>query len=391
MQQLQLLTEPRPEGNDDKSFLALNDDCLIAIFKQLDTNNLYSSAVSCKRFLNIAKIVFKKHFVTFERIDEKILRVFGDKITDITIKLRTYGSHPHPQFSEINLRKTIEIIDKYCTNRNSCRIKLSKSDYSDFKNTPHGANWYTIGFLDHNINRDNNDHNLSFDINSVQNLNEFIRNFDKYLRQHIQVEHDRINSNNGYYEDVHNNSDIAKANKAVSIYDLTSEDQMRLLGSNLTHVNVKFLEYYFDLEKISHALDQFETIRILQKHCQNIVNLKVQIVDANIFRMETFHKLLQRAKKLDLTMLIRQMDNFDNIANCILRSMNSCVQLKTLTLHVSTTPSCKYLKPFLIASYANLKKITVYNTELYDENLINNFSVINRNVGVINLCSKIEK
>lgn len=365
-------------ASGNASISVLNDDCLEAIFKQInDTADYYSLSMTSTRFLAIGKMAFSYTYTTYERIDEKILRVFGDKLVNINVKLRTFENPP--QFFDQNLCKTHMLIQKYCINLINCKVMLSKC-YSDFNNIPHdnAFNWYNIG-NNGGFNHLNDD-NLFIDIKSKQNLSKFITNFTNYLRRNGDNIYDDNYNIIANQQDDHNISDLA--NKAMLIYDSTSEDKIRFLGNNLTHVKIELNDYYFDLKKLSsELLDQHEIIRQLQQHCPNIINLKIQIFDANLFRKKSFHNLLGKLSKLKLTILIEHINNFANVKNYIVNAMNACVKLKTLTLNKSSSKtSSKYLEPFIMARYPNLNKISIISTELFDNNLIEQFKNNNTNV-----------
>jgi hypothetical protein len=363
-----------------KEIHELNNFCLLNIFKKLNYQDLYSMAFSCKRFLDIAQMAFESNFETFERVDEKILRVFGNKILNVTIKLRMYEEPP--QFSKQNVLTTYKHLKTYCANLKTCKIMLAKI-YNDFKIDSDNINWYN-GFL---ATSHKPDSNVFININCEQELNVFIEAFTNYLNRDADIAYGYGNFANGnnLYEEFHNRSDLVKS-FPLSLYDVASEEQIRVIGQNLTNVQIELTEYNFDLKMPNSAIDQYEAVRIVQKHCPNIKTLKIQIVDVNIFRRESFQKLLRKTTKLKLSLLNETIGNFDDIQKCIQNLMDSCNQLKSLTLHVS---KCNYLQPFLNASYQNIKKVTIVSSELYNNDLITAFRNVNGTVNELYLLSKI--
>lgn len=93
------------------TIMDLNDDCLEAVFKQFDDkHNLHSLALTCTRFNVIAKIAFGRYYTTFQRVDGRILNVFAEQITNVTVKTGTFDNSA--DFSETDLRSTFRAIKK---------------------------------------------------------------------------------------------------------------------------------------------------------------------------------------------------------------------------------------------------------------------------------------
>lgn len=178
------LKPPFEINNIQFAISVLNDDCIEEIFRKLDVQDLYSVAMSCQHFLNIACLVFSKQYNTYELADEKILRVFGDVIETMVVKLRTFENRE--KFSQQNIRKTFFFIKKYCTNILSCSIALPDA-HSDFDIIGTCCiNWNNMGFLE-KITNDAQDKNLVISINTEEDLNDFINRFEKYLQHSFNI------------------------------------------------------------------------------------------------------------------------------------------------------------------------------------------------------------
>lgn len=170
------------------TMMDLNDDCLEAVFKQFeDKTNLHSLALTCTRFNAVAKMAFGRSFTTFQRVDERILNIFADQITSVTVKTGTKQNFM--EFSEKDLRTTFNAIKEKCTSLKTFQIMLP-NPYGDFINVPQFENnWYSKNYIDRLKGQyraaNMNNINLLVDIDIVreESINDFIKNFNDYLRQ----------------------------------------------------------------------------------------------------------------------------------------------------------------------------------------------------------------
>lgn len=367
------------------------EDCIREILTKLitDVDDLYSVAVTSKRLHDIAQLAFKCDFETYERIDEKILRLFGSKIKNITIKLRTFESIPtRTQFAEGNLIKTYRLIKMYCDSKTKCQIKLANT-YKDFKNNPENdeMNWHNNnggGFL---LEVDDDADGL-FPIKSEAELIIFIERFNNYL---VQRENDVTAYGYGDIVNYHNDDDILNRSDVLPSFDVsdsTNEKQIGILGQNLKIVKVEPTVYYFDVKLENCGFDQHEIFRILHKYCPNITTLKVELIDLNIFRRHSFQQILQNLTKLNITFLNGKVCNYEDIKVSIKNVMTKCFKIESLKLHVLKS---EYLEAFLHTKYSDLQKITILSGDgdLYNKGWMAIFQNINPTVKQIRLQTKI--
>lgn len=365
-------------------FSNLPDLCLLAMFKKLNNTDMYAVALTCNRFLKLATEAFGHDFHTYERVDKKILRVFGHNIFSTTIKLRMFEHSP--RFSKENLIAGYKQIMEYCPNLKTCQIMLPNA-YSDFQHNPNNINWYVSTYeLNKNV-LDPHDSISLIDITTEAQLNDFINRFIIYLNKEdggADGNFDFANVDN-IYAQLHNTSDLVKS---FQIHDLTREDQLRTFAANLTNVHAQVTDYQFDLQRPQHANDQYETVHMIQKYCMNITTFKINIIDVNIFRRSSFKELVRKTTKINISILNDSVDNFENIKVHIQNAMYLCHELKSLTLDVSKSD---YLIPFLSVAYQKIRKVRIICSELCDNNLLRDFLCANKSATKLILTTNLIK
>lgn len=199
---MSLSKQKRDHDDDDddvKILTDINDNCLEFIFRQLNINDLSSLGSCCKRFFYLSRKVFVlvhgKNFMIQEIVIQEyeyVLQMFGDLMTNVTVNVhvRPHQNSVHSQVREAedSLRKTYKKIQKHCSNMECLEIKISYV-YNDFLNIPrYKYNWYNNHNCIKNIvqmqeQKENSD--LLFEIKCDNDLNDFITNFNDYLKQHI--------------------------------------------------------------------------------------------------------------------------------------------------------------------------------------------------------------
>ncbi len=124
-------------GCESNYILQLNDDCFMEIFGYLSPIELCHLSDTCKRFQNIARIVFKRQWKTSFAIpradisftdNPRILRCFGDLIDDVMVSNFWDFSEQRQLMNSENMAKAFTWLERYCADTVQTVIIIDKDN-----------------------------------------------------------------------------------------------------------------------------------------------------------------------------------------------------------------------------------------------------------------------
>lgn len=117
-----LLLQPEDEASPKNIVFALNEDCIHEIWTHLPLLDLYNVAKTCRRFNDIAKIVFHKKYRN-KLINLSDLKRYNEKMTTMRMQqvLTNFGSSitsfgVFEKYEQLSNNDIVGLLDKYCKN-----------------------------------------------------------------------------------------------------------------------------------------------------------------------------------------------------------------------------------------------------------------------------------
>lgn len=351
----------------------VNDDCLIAIFKQLKIDDLCAVASVCQRFRAIAQYIFSlkygQQFNMNEKVPLQIFRAFGSQMMTINLCIREfYDKNKKLTVCERDFRRTINAQLKYCPNLKQVNVSASKWTINE-----------KFRLCDQNIHAERNEKSKELKQNKERKRNSEVE-ANTICAKRIKLESPTVPLNSlnrsallAIFDQL-NLSDLSsiaetskqfqylaryvfhKKNADSFVLDRNTEPRtMRIFGHLIRKMAVKFTRY--KNSKICE-LDQMEMLRLIHRYGKNIFHLYINTnIHRKLFRSRVLGEIFTKIKVLTIKLECNyDMKYYQDIEN----TMQKCQNLLSLAIIPRASGSKRECyEPFLMVKYPLLRHFSI--------------------------------
>lgn len=353
----------------------LNNDCLIAVFKQFKIGDLCAVGLVCQRFRAIAQYVFSlkygQKFNIKEKVPLKVFRLFGGQMVRINLKIREfYDNNNKLTVCRTDVCKTVNAYRKYCPNLRSVNVQAAKwriiDQYEDIVNTI--TKQENFGKTKQHTGRKRNKNKEENVICAKRMKLETSLALKKLTNSVLVSIFEQLN-----LSDLSSVAEASKRFHKLALYvfhkkyankfvlDRYVEPRtMRIFGHLITKITVKFTQYK---NNQICKIDQMEMLRLMHRYAKNVVLLNVNTnIHGKLFRAPILGKIFSTIKILRFKLENSyDLKYFQDIQN----TMGKCQNLLSLVIYpyaispLSANKSECY-EPFLIVKYPVLRHFTIH-------------------------------
>lgn len=395
---------------DKPSLLTLNDDCVEAMMEYLDVDSLCATADTCKRLHDIGVTVFTRKFargfIINERINPRILQLFGDRIRRLIIKTRVFPlQHSFDylrdrasfNYCKNDVRRILKMVNRYCENVEEESSELDGNDRFNFRDFELGTRFENLrirldndfaSFIqrvkaeikDENEKRamvDKHPHRLSMSTANLLKGNP--SPFDKLSDSRL--------CNLFTYLDLDGLTSIADtSNKRIlNIAKLvfakrywkefpmgcnTSAKTMRIFGRLMTNLKISNVQYH---DRTVCSISQISMLQLVHRYCPNVTKFSIEHLDARVYRDDTMRNIFKSVN--DLKISSAPLSYYVDCDHYVIETMECLKNVK----HLNLDDTGKMLELYLKVEYPKLESIIVSSGALLERTLTD-FCEVNTNI-----------
>lgn len=392
---------------DKPSILTLNYDCLEAVMLHLAADELCTLSETCNRLhhvgVNVFSKKFAKNFIINERVNPRILHLFGDLITRLTIKTRVFPlQHSFDYLSDRasfnycknDVRRILLMVNRYCPNIEDMRTELDGNDRFNFRDIELGTRFENLRLqLDndfamfvHRVERaievENEEREKAIEYpclpkSSLARAKPSIFDIISDSRLSYMFNYLDLDTLTSIADTC--NQRILKISKSAFTQRYSNEFRMnchttaktlRIFGELITNLKLCNIQYH---DRTVCWIGQTAMIQLVHRYCPNITKFSIDHLDAQVYRNHSMRNIFKLVN--DLKMSSSPLSYYAGCDQHVIETMECLKNVK----HLNLDDTGKMLELCLKVEYPKLESIIVSSGALFERTLTD-FCAVNSNI-----------